>query len=84
MRTTLNISDALLNELKERARRQKKSLTGLVEETLQRGLSAPAKSAGKIAIQTFSLGVKPAYRGLSMNQLYDQLEAEDQLKEAES
>ena len=85
MRTTLNIKDAILEELKERARIERRPMTKIVEETLQRGLSAkPAKrSQKKRKIQTYPAGIKPAYQGMSMNQLYDQLEAEDQFKVAE-
>jgi hypothetical protein len=83
MRTTLNISDALLEELKEKARIKKCPLNAIVEETLQRGLSAKPKAGKKISLPTFSVGIKPAYRGMSMNQLYDQIETEDFLKVAE-
>jgi hypothetical protein len=31
----------------------------------------------QVSIQTHRVGIKPAYRGVSMNQLYDQIEAED-------
>lgn len=78
MRTTINISDGLLSELRERARQRKRPFREIVEETIQRGLSASPSSAGKpVAIQTHRIGIKPAYQGLSMNQLYDQIEAED-------
>ena len=80
MRTTLNISDATLEELKDRASRHIRSLNSIAEEMLQLGLSADAQPAKKVKIKTFSVGIKPAYRGLSMNQLYDQLEAEDSLR----
>ena len=33
--------------------------------------------------KTFKIGIKPAYLGMSMNQLYDQLEAESTLKVAD-
>jgi metal-responsive CopG/Arc/MetJ family transcriptional regulator len=84
MRTTLNINDALLEELKERARRDKRPMTKVVEEALQRGLSCTARQASKKhKIRTHAAGIKPAYRGISMNQLYDQLESEDHFKVAE-
>jgi len=84
MRTTFNISDAVLEELRERARRTNRPLNKVAEETLQRGLAATTQPKASIKIPTFSVGVKPAYRGMSMNQLYDQLEAENQAKVAES
>ena len=84
MRTTLNISDATLEELKDRASRLKCPLNSVAEEMLQRGLSAAAQPTEKVKIKTFPVGIKPAYRGLSMNQLYDQLEAENSLPKLES
>jgi hypothetical protein len=84
MRTTLNINDALLNELKERARKEKRPMTKVIEETLRNGLSAsPSQPSKKRKIRTHAVGIKPAYRGMSMNQLYDQLESEDRFKVAE-
>lgn len=77
MRTTINISDGVLSELRERARQRKRPFREIVEETLQRGLSAtPTATGGRVTIQTHRIGIKPAYQGLSLNQLYDQLEAE--------
>lgn len=77
MRTTVDISDALLRELRLRAQRQGRSFRLTLEETLQRGLAAPPLPTPKLQIKSYPVGIKPAYRGLSMNQLYDQIEAED-------
>ena len=77
MRTTLNISDALLEELKDRARRSGRPMRQVLEQALRRGLSADEASSPKpVAIKPFRLGLKPAHRGMSLNQIYDQLEAE--------
>ncbi len=78
MRTTLNISDGLLEELREKSRKEKRPMTKVIEETLRRGLSAES-AIGVVPhpqIRTFPVGIKPAYQGMSMNQLYDQLESE--------
>ncbi|MEM7791204.1 MAG: hypothetical protein AAF546_07375 [Verrucomicrobiota bacterium] len=83
MRTTLNINDALLEELKLRSSQAKRPMTAIVNETLERGLSAASIPSKPVKIHTFKIGIKPAYRGMSMNQLYDQLEVEDGLKVAE-
>ena len=49
----------------------------IVEETIQLGLSAQPSSPRKaVTIETHRVGIKPAYQGLSMNQLYDQIESE--------
>ena len=80
MRTTLNISDALLEELRERSKRTGRTLRQVTEDALRRGLSSPDAPKGKVRITPFRVGIKPAYRGMSMNQLYDQLEAEDVIR----
>jgi predicted transcriptional regulator len=78
MRTTVDISDGLLNELRELARKRGRPFREILEETIQRGLRAtPASSRKRVRIRTHRVGIKPAYQGLSLNQLYDQLEAEE-------
>jgi len=83
MRTTININDALLDELKERSLRTRRPLTKVLDEVLRRGLAEPTGRGQAVKIRTYKVGLKPAYRGLSLNQLYDQLEAEDHFKAAE-
>lgn len=84
MRTTININDATLAALKERAGASKQSLRQVVEETLQLGLASKPQGRGMpVEIPTYPVGIKSAYRGMSMNQLYDQVEAEDHLNVAE-
>jgi predicted transcriptional regulator len=78
MRTTINISDGILSELRELARQRRRPFREIVEETIQRGLGVTQKNSPKrVRIQTHRIGIKPAYQGLSLNQLYDQIEAED-------
>ena len=78
VRTTINISDAILSELHELARQRRRPFREILEETIQLGLSAPPPSCEQpVRIETHRVGIKSAYRGLSMNQLYDQIEAED-------
>ena len=76
VRTTLNISDALLEELRDRSRRTGRPLRQVTEDVLRRGLSSQGIPEQEVRIKPFRVGIKPAYRGMSMNQLYDQLEAE--------
>jgi plasmid stability protein len=83
MRTTLNISDALLAELRSRANESGRPMNATIEEVLQRGLAAESPQRRQTKVRTFRVGVKPAYLGMSMNQIYDQLEAESTLKVAE-
>jgi plasmid stability protein len=83
MRTTLNISDALLAELRSRANESGRPMNATIEEVLQRGLATESPQRKQTKVRTFRVGVKPAYLGMSMNQIYDQLEAESTLKVAE-
>lgn len=84
MRTTINISDGILHELRELARERKRPFREILEDTLQRGLGATAVPHKRVELQTFRVGIKAAYQGTSMNQLYDQLEAEDTLTAREA
>ncbi len=83
VRTTLNISDALLDELRVRAHEAGRPMNATIEEVLRRGLAAKAPPRKAVQTKTFKVGIKPAYLGMSMNQLYDQIEAEDTLKVAD-
>jgi hypothetical protein len=82
MRTTVSISDAILRRLRERARQSGKPFRQVIEETLALGLARQSKSreAIRFRVQPHRLGLKPGFRGLSLNQLYDQLESEETLR----
>jgi hypothetical protein len=59
MRTTIRIEDELLKRLKERALREKVSLTKLVNRTLRAGMQhsrAPARRPSRYREKTFSMG----------------------------
>ncbi len=84
MRTTLSISDGLLAEVRELARRRKRPFREVLEEAIQRGLSAGNVPGKRIRLRTRRVGIKPAYLGQSMNQLYDQIEAEEGVTGARS
>jgi len=77
MRTTMNISDALLAELRSRANESGRPMNATIEEVLQRGLAAESPQRKQTKVRTFRV------LGMSMNQIYDQLEAESTLKVAE-
>lgn len=83
MRTTIDINDALLAELRQRAAKTGQPLRQVVEDVLQIGLAGTPKLPKKPHVPTYPVGIKPAYRGVSLNQLYDQLEAENHLQVAE-
>lgn len=70
MRTTVDITDALLQELRAIAARE-------LEETLQRCLAARVMGERRpVRIRPLPLGVRPAVLGTSLNQVFDQLELE--------
>jgi len=77
VRTTIDISDAILRELREISRRERRAFRVVVQETLQRGLGSAGRESArrKVKIEPRAVGVKPAYRGMSMNQLHDELES---------
>jgi predicted transcriptional regulator len=60
MRTTIRIDDELLGKLKEEARKQKLSLTRVLDRTLRAGMHAspsPRRSRRRYREQTFRMGV---------------------------
>jgi len=59
MRTTIRIDDELLLKLKEEARKQKISLTGLLDRTLRAGMQAsrePRRRRPRYREQTHAMG----------------------------
>ncbi len=79
MRTTIDISDALLRQVKEQAGKSGLPIKRVFEQLLSLGLNQMEHAATprKYRVKTHPLGLKQAFRGQSMNQLYDQMEAED-------
>ena len=84
MRTTIDINDAILRELRSEAARSRRPFKRVLEETLQRGMAAPVKRSGKCTIKAYPVGIKAAYHGMSLNQLYDQMESERSAKDIRS
>lgn len=74
----------MLEAVRKRAAERNRPFRETLEHTIQLGLAAAEQKRGKVRIKTFPVGIKAAYRGMSMNQLYDQLEAERTLEVAES
>jgi hypothetical protein len=81
MRTTISINDATLRELRERAVASGESFREVVERSLAIGLAHLSKprSRGRFRVRPHPLGLKPGFQGVSLNQLYDQIEAEEGL-----
>lgn len=84
MRTTIDINDATLRELRKCALDEGKPFRVVVEENLQRGLSARSKHHKKrvVRIKPHQLHIKPGFRAISLNQIYDQIEAERDAQES--
>ncbi len=64
-------------ELKAKAQVEDRPLKEVVEETLQVGLAARRHTPRRFQVKPLNPGIKPAFRSQSMNQLYDQLAAEE-------
>jgi hypothetical protein len=75
MKTTIDISENLLNRAKELARKEKTTLKELTEEGLQLVLSRRGRSSsGKIKPIVFQgQGLSPAFRGKSWAELRDEI-----------
>jgi len=82
MRTTLDINDAILRDLRACAQERRRPFREVVEETLALGLAQQSKRPTKprFVVTPHRLGLKPGFRGVSLNQLYDQIEAEGQMQ----
>lgn len=84
MRTTININDAILADLRNRAAHTGASFRETVEHSLELGLATLDKSAKqrRFTVRPHALGMKSGFRGVSLNQLYDQSVFFDLLKPA--
>ena len=78
MRTTLTINDALLKELRARAAETGLPFRRVVEEAIAAGLNHQSTRAARPAyrVRPHPLRLKAGFRNLSLNQVYDQVEAE--------
>jgi predicted HicB family RNase H-like nuclease len=79
VKTTLDFSDNLHARAKSEAARLQMPLTRFIEQAVERQLNQsaqPALSVKSVELPVFRLGLKSAYQGISLNQFYDQLEAE--------
>jgi hypothetical protein len=82
MRTTLTLEPDVALELRRKLKATKRSQKDLVNAALRKGL--PQVTAAKKApfrVKPHSFGLRPEYDPDKMNQLYDQLLAEDFLRQ---
>ena len=79
----MDINDALLKDLRKKAAQAGRPFRSVLEETIALGLSRQTGNASprrKFQVKAHPLNIKPGFRGTSLNQIYDQLEAEDAAK----
>ncbi len=79
MRTTLTLDPDVAQELKARMAGRKASFKEVVNETLRQGLAARPKSkpVDVFRVEARSLGLKPGIDPNKLNQLLDELEAQE-------
>ena len=79
MRTTLSLDPDVAERLKAEMRRTGKGLKAAVNEALRHGLGMMGKPAGPrpFRVQPHDFGLKPGIDRDRMNQLVDELEAEE-------
>ncbi|HIG30439.1 MAG TPA: hypothetical protein EYQ50_22630 [Verrucomicrobiales bacterium] len=72
--TTLDISDALFKEIRERSEKTGQPFPRVVKEILEAGLAhfSKVQTRRKYRVPTHDLKMKPGFRNLSMNQAWDQ------------
>ncbi len=84
MRTTLTIDDDLAGILKKKASQQGHSFKAVVNDLLRAGIVASGDTSPKrkpVKVVARALELKPGYDPDKLNQLVDELEVEELLKE---
>lgn len=84
MRTTVTLDPDVAARLKEYAHRQRASFKVALNEVLRRGLSAQdpgASSRRRFTVEPHAGGFKPGIDPAKLNQLVDQLETEEFIRE---
>lgn len=78
MRITLTIDPDVEQRIRRRMAQKKLSLKRVINDALRAGLSAPAKeSVPEFVVEPHAFGFKPGIDLDKMNQLVDELEAEE-------
>jgi hypothetical protein len=87
MRTTLTIDDDLAGLLQKKASQQGHSFKEVVNNLLRAGLAISGEASPSrkpVKIVTRPLGLKPGYDADKLNQLADEIEAEEVAKKLRS
>ncbi len=75
MRTTLTLDDQLAADLKEKARRERKSFKAVVNESIRSGLYSHGRAGGEqFTVQPHRRGFRAGVDLRRLNQLADELE----------
>lgn len=84
MRTTVTLEADLVAKLKKLAHRRGLSFKATLDEVLRRGLAARERAGARepFVVEPHSGGFRPGVDPAKLNQLADQLEAEDFVREA--
>ena len=84
MRTTLTIDDDIATALKDRARASGQTFEAVVNEVMRNGLSVgdkPLAGRPRFKVESARRGFLPGIDPLKLNQLANELEVEDFLRE---
>jgi hypothetical protein len=86
MRTTVTLDPDVAARLKELAHQRQASFKETLNDVLRRGFSGTGsrKSAGKFVVRPHAGGFRPGIDPTKLNQLLDELEADDFVAEARS
>ena len=78
MRTTLDIADDVLQAVKERAQREKKTIGEMISELARRALTAPQSlTSGKEPKAVYGIRPFASRGGIVTNNLIDKLREDD-------
>ncbi len=78
IRTTIRIQSSLLDTLKERAHKNKRSVASELEDVVRRGLVAPQNSRERVELPVFHGGTG-ALRGVDLTDTSQLLELSEEL-----
>lgn len=85
MRTTVTLDPEVAEMLKQYAHRRRTSFKAALNELIRRGLSVQVRADGKrpgFVVRPHSGGFRPGIDPTKLNQLVDQLEAEEVVRKA--
>lgn len=78
MRTTLTLDEDVAARLRELSRLTERSFKETVNDVLRAGLNAPVQTGGRpFTVTPHKTGLKPGVDPRRLNQLMDELEAQD-------